>query len=65
VEAERNSRPLRLRDFRVEVVAPGLTDRQLRSLEKSLSSGLVQAAICQANTLQVSVTGSHAEEVTP
>lgn len=65
VEAERNSRPLRLKNFRVEIVAPGLTERQLRALEKSLSSGLVQSAICQANSLQVSVTGSHAEEVTP
>jgi len=65
VEAERNSRPLRLKNFRVEIVAPGLTERQLRALEKSLSSGLVQSAICQANSLLVSVTGSHAEEVTP
>ena len=65
VEAERNSRPLRLKNFRVEIVAPGLTERQLRALEKSLSSGLVQSAICQANSLQVSVTGSHAEKVTP
>jgi putative redox protein len=65
VEADRRSRPLRLKNFRIEIVAPGLTERQLRALEKSLSSGLVQAAICEANTLQVSVTGSHAEEVTP
>ena len=65
VEAERNSRPLHLKNFRVEIVAPGLTERQLRALEKSLSSGLVQSAICQANSLLVSVTGSHAEEVTP
>lgn len=56
VEADRGG-PLRLNNFRVQIVAPGLTEHQLRALEKSLPSGLVQNAIAQLNAISVSVTG--------
>lgn len=65
VQADRSTRPLRLNNFSVEIVAPGLSDRQLRALEKSLPSGLVHSAIAQANPLKVSVTASQAVDVTP
>lgn len=54
VSAERSARPLRLGDFSVEVTAPALTDRQLRALEKTLPSGLVQNAVIRENTLRIS-----------
>lgn len=54
VTAQPASRPLRLRDFAVEVMLPGLTDRQLRALEKSFPAGLVQNAIRFENTVSVS-----------
>lgn len=57
VEADRCG-PLRMSNFRVHVVAPGLTERQLRALEKSLPSGLVQTAITQPNSLTVSAGAS-------
>ena len=65
VDADRSTRPLRLTNFRVAIVAPGLTDRQLRALEKSLPSGLVHSAIAQANNLTVSVSASQSVDVTP
>lgn len=64
VEADRSG-PLRLSNFRVQIVAPGLTERQLRTLEKSLPSGLVQNAIAQPNLLAVSVSASHVDDITP
>jgi len=63
VEADRGG-PLRLCNFRLHIVAPGLTERQLRALEKSLPSGLVQNAITQPNQLSVSVSTSQAD-ITP
>ncbi len=63
VEADRGG-PLRLSNFRLHIVAPGLTERQLRALEKSIPSGLVQNAITQPNQLSVSVTTSQAD-ITP
>ena len=65
VEADRTTRPLRLTNFHVEVVAPGLSDRQLRGLEKSLPSGLVQTALTQETSLKFSVSSSRTEDVTP
>lgn len=59
IEADRAG-PLRLNNFRVQIVAPGLTERQLRALEKSLPSGLVQNAIAQPNDLSVSASASQA-----
>lgn len=53
VQAERCTRPLRLSDFRVEVVAPALSERQLRALEKALPSGLVQNAVLGENPLRI------------
>ena len=61
VEADRGG-PLRMSNFRVHVVAPGLTDRQLRALEKSLPCGLVQTAITQPNVLTVSAAASPARD---
>ena len=54
VAADQSTRPLRLSGFRVEVVAPELTDRQLRALEKTLASaGLVHGAIAQENAVRI------------
>lgn len=57
VEALPAARPLRLKDFAVKIVAPGLNERQLRALEKSLPSGLVQQTLSQANALQITASG--------
>lgn len=65
VQAERTARPLRLADFRVEIVAPGLTERQLRALEKSLPTGLVHNALIRETPLCISVAAMHAGDVTP
>lgn len=65
VQAERAARPLRLSDFRVEIVAPGLTERQLRALEKSLPTGLVHNALVRETPLCISVAAMHAGDVTP
>lgn len=65
VQAERAARPLRLSDFRVEIVAPGLTERQLRALEKSLPTGLVHNALIRETPLCISVAAMHAGDVTP
>jgi hypothetical protein len=53
VEAKSSARPLRIRNFEVRVIAPGLSDRQLRAREKSFPTGLVQNAIAQENALHV------------
>jgi putative redox protein len=62
VQAVPSSRPLRLKDFRVEVVVPGLTDRQLRALEKSLPAGLVQNAVALENGLAITAVSAHAKD---
>lgn len=57
VAADRSTRPLRLSGFRVEVVAPELTDRQFRSLEKTLATaGLVHGAIAQQNAISITAS---------
>lgn len=53
VTAEPDPQPLRLRDFTVTILAPGLTDRQLRALERTFPAGLVQNAIRFENTVRV------------
>lgn len=63
-EADRGG-PLRLSNFRVQIVAPGLTERQLRTLEKSISCGMVQNAIAQPNPLSVTATAARADDITP
>jgi len=65
VEADRNSRPLRLDNFRVEIIAPGLTERQLRALEKTLPAGLVQNAVSRENPLHITVRAMPAGDATP
>lgn len=64
VESDRTG-PLRLSNFRVQIVAPRLSDRQLRALEKSLPCGLVQNAVTQPNCLSVSARAEQAEDITP
>jgi putative redox protein len=65
VTAERNSRPLRLSQFQVEVVAPGLSERQLRALEKSLASaGLVHGALARENPVRITASSMLAGDVT-
>jgi uncharacterized OsmC-like protein len=65
VHAQGSARPLRLGDFHVHVVAPGLTERQLRALEKSLPSGLVQNAILRENSLRISATSMLSADSAP
>ena len=62
VAAQPAARPLRLRDFTVEVVAPGLSERQLRALEKSFPAGLVQNAIRFENVVQLTARSGRAEK---
>ena len=59
VQAQPSQRPLRLRDFQVEVIAPALNDRQLRALEKSFPAGLVQNAVALENSLRITAVSSH------
>ena len=63
VEAQPAARPLRLKNFAIKIVAPGLSERQLRALEKSLPCGLVQQALSQPNALQITAVGSSSTEV--
>lgn len=58
VQAQPGQRPLRLRDFQVEVVVPALNERQLRALEKSFPAGLVQNTIAFENTLAITTTSA-------
>jgi putative redox protein len=53
VSAQPSARPLRLGAFQVEVVVPGLSDRQLRTLEQSFPAGFVQNAIRFEGELQI------------
>ena len=65
VNARPSSRPLRLKDFQIEVIVPGLNDRQLRALQKSFPVGLVQNAITLENTLRITAVSAHTEDVQP
>jgi putative redox protein len=54
VSAARSPRPLRISDFLVEIAVPGLTDRQLRALEKALpAAGLVHGALSRENAVRI------------
>jgi putative redox protein len=65
VTASRSTRPLRLGDFCVEVVAPALNERQLRALEKSLATaGLVHSAISRENAVRITAGSSLTADVT-
>lgn len=63
VQAKPSVRPLRMRDFEVEVVVPGLTEPQLRALQKSFPAGLVQNAIALENSLTVSAVSMRSGDV--
>ncbi len=63
VEAKPSARPLRITDFQVKVVVPGLSDRQLRALEKSFPTGLVQNAVAQENALRITAVSMHADNI--
>lgn len=65
VAAERAARPLRVTDFRIDIVAPGLTDRQIRALEKTFPSGLVHNALLRENAICVSIASTSADDFTP
>ncbi|HTW47524.1 MAG TPA: OsmC family protein [Acidobacteriaceae bacterium] len=65
VTADRSTRPLRLSGFRVEVIAPALSDRQLRALEKALTTaGLVHGAISREHQVRITAGSMLAGEVT-
>lgn len=53
VEADRDSKPLRLTNIRVKIVAPKLTERQLRTIEKSFPAGIVQNTLGRENAVRV------------
>jgi uncharacterized OsmC-like protein len=61
VRTQPSPRALHLGDFQVEVTVPGLTDRQLRALEKSFPAGLVQNAIRFENQLQITADSAPAK----
>lgn len=65
VEARPAARPLRIKDFHVEVVVPGLTEAQIRALQKSFPAGLVQNAIALENSLTITAVSLRADEVQP
>jgi uncharacterized OsmC-like protein len=52
------AKQLHFGDFQVEVIVPGLTDAQLRALEKSFPAGLVQNAIRFENQLTITAAAS-------
>lgn len=62
VAAHPAARPLRLKDFAVEVVVPGLNERQLRSLQKAFPASPVQYAITEQNTVRVTAVSTEATE---
>jgi uncharacterized OsmC-like protein len=63
VEAQLAVRPRRLKDFAVKIIVPGLNERQLRALQKSLPSGLVQQTLGQENVLQITAATMHSGDV--
>ncbi len=57
VHAQREARPLRMKDFSVQIVAPQLTERQLRALEKSFPAGIVQNSLGRENLVSLTTSG--------
>lgn len=55
VHVSRAARPLLLADFQVEIIAPGLTERQMKGLERSLPAGLVHNTLTRENNVRVIV----------
>lgn len=58
VRTQPSSRALHFGEFEVEVSVPGLTESQLRKLEKSFPAGLVQNAIRFENQLHFKAASS-------
>lgn len=52
------AKQLHLGNFKVEIIVPGLTDPQLRTLEKSFPTGLVQNAIRFENQIAITARSS-------
>lgn len=65
VRAERLERPLRLSGFHVEIIAPGLTERQLRTLEKSFPAGILMNSLLRENSIRITATSMHAGDIAP
>jgi uncharacterized OsmC-like protein len=65
VGADRAVRPLRLDGFRIEIVTPGLTERQLRALEKTLPAGLVHNATLRENAVRITVSAMQSRDIAP
>lgn len=63
VAAKPSARPLRIKDFEVEVVVPSLSEAQLRALQKSFPSGLVQNAISLENSLRITAVSMRSGDV--
>ena len=61
VEAERESKPLRLDGFQVRIVAPGLSERQLRALEKSFPAGMVPNSLSRENSIRITAESTQPE----
>jgi putative redox protein len=61
VETQPSPRTLHFGDFRVTVIVPSLSDRELRAIEKSFPAGLVQNAIRLENSLSVTAVSSQEE----
>jgi uncharacterized OsmC-like protein len=59
VHAQSSARPLHVGDFQVEVIAPGLDDRQLRALEQSFPAGLVHNALRAENSVRITAVARH------
>ena len=62
VEAARATRPMRLCDFHVEVIIPGMSERQLQALEKSLPAGIVHNALLRENNIRITVSSADAQQ---
>lgn len=58
VAAQPAAKQLHLGNFQVEVILPGLSDRQLSTLEKSFPTGLVQNAIRFENQVAITAAAS-------
>ncbi len=60
VAAQPAAKQLHLGDFQVEVIVPGLSERQLRALEGSLPAGIVHNALRLENQVRITVAPSPA-----
>lgn len=63
VEAQSTARPLSMKDFVVEVIVPGLSERQLGALQRSFPAGLVQHAVAHENSIRIDAVSMLAGDV--